>query len=69
MRTQMIRGNGYIHEVALTTAVFTLLFFGSPRLVRSQQAAQARPSIIPALTDPKFKEPFIDVDEWRDKLC
>jgi hypothetical protein len=33
----------------------------------AQQHSDARQVIAPAVADPLFKDPYIDVDEWRDK--
>ena len=49
-----------IHAVALALAATVL----SPAVFAAADAAPMTPAQVQA--DPLFKEPFVDIDEWRD---
>lgn len=48
-------------------AGFTALFCGKPAVASSQQHALAPDPVTTQAVDPLFNQPYIDIDEWRDK--
>ena len=53
-------------EMVIAIVVAALTIGGAAR-THAQQAAVVPPAGAIVATDPMFKEPYVDVDEWRDK--
>ncbi|HEV2486540.1 MAG TPA: hypothetical protein VGT08_13490 [Terracidiphilus sp.] len=66
---RMLKGpeTGFIHGTALTIALLAALVCCNDPSAHSQRKATAQQAGAAAASDPMFKEPYVDVDEWRDK--
>ncbi len=58
----------FVPETPMMVFLIALALAGaSTRPAHSQQNGAAQPANLADAIDPMFKEPYIDVDEWRDK--
>ena len=62
-RKRFVPGTAWV----IVTIVVTALTGGGARPACSQQNGAAPRTDVAETTDPLFKEPYVDVDEWRDK--
>ena len=51
----------------LTVLAIATLIIGAADVARAQQSAAPQAAAAAKPSDPLFKEPYIDIDEWRDK--
>jgi hypothetical protein len=63
----MCSRNGFLSTATLAIVTIVVVVCCHPHPAHSQQNAAVQKAVPAAASDPLFKEPYIDVDEWREK--